>query len=242
MILHVLPGDAIVGTFKDAHIEGDIAVCREALIDGDVSGETLAEFWENRARVLARDYADTSVTYHETVVREFAKLTALGSGSDINLWFEYELFCQTNMWFCLNLLTGSTAGIFRVMPVTLAENEIWNGFGQLTPDELRKCFAARVKMTQADVRLGAELWDAYRNGDHTSLERLSKIDSSVFPMLREVCAAAAEKDFRPQAVIREVIAAGVTGFENVFKEFKAKAGVYGYGDTQVKKIWQKLIP
>ena len=53
MILHVLPGDATVETFKASSIEGDIAVCRECLVVGDVSAIHCPEFWENRARFLA---------------------------------------------------------------------------------------------------------------------------------------------------------------------------------------------
>src|SRR4051812_25223495 len=101
MILHVLPGDATVAPFKASEIEGDIAVCREALVDGDLSGETLPEFWETRARSLIGSDDRSREEYHENVVHEFAKLTALQSGSEINLWFEHELFCQANMWFCL---------------------------------------------------------------------------------------------------------------------------------------------
>ena len=27
----------------------------------------------------------------------------------------------------------------------------------------------------------------------------------------------------------------------IFREFKSRAGEYGYGDAQVKKIWQSLL-
>jgi len=241
MILHVLPGDGIVEAFRDASIEGDVAVCREALIDGDVSGDTLPEFWENRARVVARDHPEASEDFHESVVREFAKLTALQSGSEINLWFEYELFCQINLWFCLSLLTDSTAEIFRVEPVTLSNAEIWDGFGNLAAGDLRKCLAARVRLSRSDVELGGQLWSAYRTGDHEELKRLSEIDSPAFPKLRAACVAATEKDSRPQQIIGEIIQSGETEFEKIFLEFKVRGGEYGYGDVQVKKLWQALV-
>jgi hypothetical protein len=240
MILHVLPGDAIVDTFTEANIDGEIAVCREALVDGDLRGDTLPQFWENRARFHAQADPHAADDYHEKIVREFAKLTALQSGSEINLWFEYELFCNANMWFCLSLLTGTTAKVFRVMPVTLTEANIWEGFGQLQPEVLRECFANRVELSSGDVQLGADLWDAYRTNDHESLKLLSATDSPAFPVLRDVCIAATEKDFRPAAVLDEIVEEGVSDFENVFKKFSARAGVYGYGDSQVKKLWQEI--
>ncbi|MEO8572378.1 MAG: DUF1835 domain-containing protein [Pyrinomonadaceae bacterium] len=241
MILHVLPGDASVDRFKAAGIQGDVAVCREALIEGDLSGDTLPEFWENRAKFLAAEYPGARDSYHENVVREFAKLTALQSGSEINLWFEYELFCQTNMWFCLDLLRESAADIFRVAPTVLLENEVWDGFGNLSPDDMRKCFAARVGLSLDDIELGASLWFAYRDRDHNELERLSLSESSAFPKLREVCLAAIDKESRPKEIVGEIIRGGETDFEKVFREFKAKAGAYGYRDAQVKKIWRELI-
>ena len=241
MNLHVLPGDATVETFKASGIEGDIAVCRECLVVGDVSGSTLSEFWENRARYLSGENPEAGTGYHENVVREFAKLTALGSDSEINLWFEYELFCQVNMWFCLSLLAESTADIFRVAPVTLSEANTWDGFGNLTPDDLKECLDARVKFSRDDIDLGTRLWSAFRTANHAALEQLSKIESPAFPKLREVCLAAIEKDSRPKRIIGEIIQDGENNFATIFSEFRSRAGEYGYGDPQVKEIWQQLL-
>lgn len=237
MILHVLPGDATVETFKASGIEGDIAVCRECLVVGDVSGSSLSEFWENRARFLNADHSG----YQENVVGEFAKLTAFGSGDEINLWFEYELFCQANMWFCLNLLSASPADIFRVAPVTLSEEETWDGFANLTPPDLKACFDKRVKLSPDDVELGRRLWSAYRTDDNRALDELSKIESPAFPKLRDACLAAIEKESRPKRIISEIIEDGEKDFSAIFKEFRSRAGEYGYGDSQVKDIWQKLL-
>ncbi len=238
MMLHFLPGDATVDAFNASGIEGEIAVCRECLVVGDVSGDTLPEFWENRARFLADAYPNSGNDYHDTVVREFAKLH---SGSEINLWFEYELFCQTNMWFSLSLLAETTTEVFRVAPSMLSENNVWDGFGNLTPEDLRECFAVRVKFSRSDLDLGANLWSAFRTGDHAELERLSTIKSPAFPKLREVCVAAIEKERRPREIVSDIVRHGATDFESIFLEFKARAGEYGYGDEQVKKIWQDLI-
>lgn len=242
MILHVLPGDSLVETFNASGIEGDLAVCRECLVEGDLAGDTLPEFWETRARFLAGQYGKTADDYHESVVREFAKLSALQSGSEINLWFEYELFCQSNMWFCLSLLANSTADIYRVAPMTLADDEIWDGFGSMTPDDLRACFAQRIKLTKDDIKLGADLWSAYRDQDSKGLAELSTHESSAFPKLKDVAAAAIEKESLPSQILEEIVGHGELDFSDVFREFKKRAGVYGYGDTQVKSLLSKISP
>ena len=242
MILHVLPGDSLVETFKASGIGGEIAVCRECLVEGDLAGKTLPEFWEARAQFLSGQYGETADHYHETVVREFAKLTALQSDSEINLWFEYELFCQANMWFCMSLLENSTADIYRVAPATLAEDEIWDGFGKMTPDDLRACFEQRIRLSEDDIKLGADLWSAYRDQDSRRLAELSTHESSTFPKLKDVTAAAIEKETLPSQILDEIVEKGVSDFSDVFREFKKRAGVYGYGDTQVKNLLAKISP
>jgi hypothetical protein len=145
------------------------------------------------------------------------------------------------MWFCLSLLEESTADIFRVAPVTLAEADTWDGFGNLTPDDFKKCFDARVKFSRSDIELGARLWSAFRTEDYATLERLSSTESPVFPKLREACLAAIEKESRPKQIVTEIIQNGEADFSVIFKEFRARAGEYGYGDSQVREIWQKLL-
>jgi len=242
MILHVLPGDSLLETFKASGIDGDIAVCRECLVEGDVEGDTLPEFWETRARFLGSQYAETADHYHETVVREFAKLTALQAGSEINLWFEYELFCQTNLWFCLSLLANSTVDIFRVAPVILSDDKIWDGFGNMTPDDLKACFAKRIRLSAGDIALGADLWSAYREHDSKRMAELSTRESNSFPKLKDVTAAAIEKESLPRQILDEIVGNGELDFSDVFREFKKRAGVYGYGDAQVKSLLAKISP
>ncbi|HEX8737403.1 MAG TPA: hypothetical protein VF721_18865, partial [Pyrinomonadaceae bacterium] len=86
------------------------------------------------------------------------------------------------------------------------------------------------------IQLGAELWKAYQNADYENLEKLSAAESECFPRLKEVCRAEIEKGFRPQKVLREIIAGGANDFAEIFPEFSNRAGVYGFGDAQVKRI------
>ena len=52
MIYNILNGDSLAYSFPDAGIEGDVIVIREALIDGDLSGDNLHDFWRSRAKYL----------------------------------------------------------------------------------------------------------------------------------------------------------------------------------------------
>ena len=48
----VLPGDAQVAAFKESAIQGELLVCRECLVEGDLSGDSLDEFFVNRAAFI----------------------------------------------------------------------------------------------------------------------------------------------------------------------------------------------
>ena len=233
MIIHVLPGDAQIETFKETGIEGEIVVSREAMVEGPVKEDNLDDFWGARAEFHS---PGDRASYIANVVSEFENLINIAPGAEVNLWFEYELFCQANMWFCLYLLKDTAADIYRVAPVVRSESDKWDGFGQLNPDDLKRCFSERTKFTREDIRLGAELWEAFRNDDREKLLELSKTLSTCFPYLEEVCAAAAEKDTRPREILSDILGTGETGMEKIFPIFKDRAGVYGYGDAQVKRI------
>lgn len=193
MIFHVLPGDAVVSTFEKAGIEGEVIVCRECLIEGDVSGQTLDDFWKVRADFITAEHGEQRRKYFDDVARELEKLLIPKQNDEINLWFEYELFCSANLWFCLYLLKDSPAAIYRVAPVVLDRKDIWRGFGKLTAAEMAECFQQRSKLTKEDIELGADLWKAYREQDHERLRQLSAKQSESFPYLREVCEAEIEK-------------------------------------------------
>ena len=240
MIYHVLPGDAQVGEFKKSGIEGEIIVCREALIDGPIDAEDLDQFWRERAQYIVSAYGEDEIEYHEKVANELAGLADVGAGDEVNLWFEYELFCSVNMWFCLSLLAGTGASVYRVEPIGLDEENRWDGFGKFTADDMKAAFELRSKFTGDDVELGAKLWNAYRRKKYSGLKDLSSDERECFPYLKEVVAAAAEQYIRPLEIVREIMAGGEKEFDEIFVEFKKRAGVYGYGDLQVQRLVDQL--
>lgn len=239
MKMHVLPGDALVETFKKTGIEGEIAVCRECLIDGDSTAENLTDFWRERENYLGAAYPDSGDFYAENVKSEFEKLLKVSAEDEVNLWFEYELFCQANMWFCLSLLKDKNADIFRVAPVVRGENDLWKGFGDLSESDLEKCFKQKIRFSDEDILLGVNLWEAYQNKDFQGLERLSETESDCFPYLEKVCRAAIEMQTRPKERLQEIISEG-TDFREIFQKFRETEGVYGFGDAQVKRILQGI--
>jgi len=239
MIYHVLPGDAVAEEFKKTNFSGDVVVCRECLVAGDVDADTLPDFWEQRARFILSEYGEDEIIYHETVADELARLLDFDADDEVNLWFEYELFCSVNMWFCLWLLSETGATVYRIEPIVRSAEDRWLGFGKLDPIDLEKCFEQKTRFTEDEIALGAALWNAYRKADHTKLKELATTEQTCFPYLAEVCEAAIDKDTRPQEIIAEIQFEGKAKLEEIFPEFTNRAGVYGLGDLQVEKLIER---
>lgn len=231
----------MVETFEKAGIGGEMGVCRECLVDGEASAGDLDEFWQIRESYLKAAYPKPEGFYREKVRAEFEKLLNLPAGAEVNLWFEYELFCQVNLWFCLWLLSGRNVEVYRVAPVIKNREEIWKGFGVLDQEDLKKSFDRRIKFGPGDIRLGADLWRAFCSGDREGLETLGANESECFPHLEEVCRAAVELKDRPRNALRKIMAAGEREFGPVFRVFNQTEGIYGFGDLQVKRIYEELL-
>ncbi len=197
-----------------------------------------------RADYIKATYGEEESRYYERVAREYEKVFDLSTEYDVYLWFEYDLFCQVNMWFVLNLLNErDLKSIYRVSPTIKRRADIWKGYGDLTTTDFQRCFQNRVKFAGDDILLGANLWEAYQNGDLKRLVELSNTESICFPYLREVCSAEIErkKNHKPEKTLRRLTEEGPTDFNEIFRKFVKEEGIYGFGDLQVKAMYDKIM-
>src|SRR5829696_4841574 len=165
MIYNILNGDSLAHSFPNAGIEGDIIVVREALVDGDLSGDNLNDFWRSRAKY----HGSTEADYHNGVAKEFEKIITAPDNTEFNLWFEYDLFCQVNMWFVISIINSLSIKkkVYAVYTSHLdrTSKHFWNGFGPANSSELTICFAKRIPLNDIDLQLGQDLWTAYKSGN-----------------------------------------------------------------------------
>ena len=247
MIYNILNGDSLAYSFPDSKIEGDIIVVREGLIDGDLSGNDLQDFWHSRAKSMGLSEAE----YHDKVVSEFEKIINAPDDSEFNLWFEYDLFCQVNMWFVISIINSLSVNkkVYAVYTSYLDRNNkhFWNGFGPASSSQLQVCFADRILLSDADLQLGQELWAAYKDNNFEELIRLAKNQSFGFPHLQEVIKAHIDRfpkdgtNGRPEKVIEYITKNISSDFHEVFKEFWNRESIYGFGDTQLKSLYDKVM-
>jgi len=246
---HILNGDALLDFFPESILSGEIIVVRECLVDGPQNGETLEIFWETRADFIAREYGEEKESYFLDVVPEFNKIALIAEGSEVNLWFEEDLFCQVNLWFCISLLAriADTLKINLVKPPLLDGKADWRGFGSLDRDGLAKAYQDRQRLTSVEITLLSDLWLAYKRGNKAELENLSNNPAPHFPFLKEVVSAQLDRysdnmsSGRPEKVLKEIMAEKNTqDFKTIFKEFSVREGIYGFGDWQVESLLNKI--
>ena len=171
--------------------------------------------------------------------------------SEFNLWFEYDLFCQVNMWFVISIINSLSIKkkVFAVFTSYLdrSNKQFWNGFGQANSNELRICLADRIPLNDADLQFGQDLWIAYKTGNLEELTVLAKNQSSAFPYLQEVIKAHVDRfpkdgsKGRPEKVIEDIVKNISTDFHKVFEEFWKRESIYGFGDSQLKTLYDKVM-
>lgn len=231
---HIVSGDALAEGLKKCGIGGELIICSECLINGPLNGDNLAEFWKTRAAFISEEYG--AADYFEKVVAEFEKTANIPAGSEVNLWFGNDLFCQVNMWFVTDLLAAGLK-VFRVFPFEKGSPSMDFSSGEC--DDLKKSLEMRVEFFDSDLGLAQNLWEAYKVGDFESLAELSKSESACFQRLDDACHAHIDRfgdDPRPQRVLQKIMSEGKKDFGEIFQEFGKREPIYGFGDSQVKRL------
>ncbi|WBV51215.1 DUF1835 domain-containing protein [Chryseobacterium gambrini] len=238
-IFNITNGDCLAEQLEETTISGEMIICREALVAGSLQAENLDVFWKVRSEFIAENYGDTKEDYYRKVVSECNKMMQIPENSEVYLWFEDDLFCQVNMWFCLTLIPkDKNINIYRIFPKASKENQ-WKGFSDSDRFDLEETLTSRVSFKQKDLELGLNLWESYQSNHQNKLKQLSEIQSDCFRFLPELIAT--YQNINPEFFIQNLIQKGITDFSEVFEKFRDELGIFGFGDLQVKLIYDKVF-
>lgn len=241
---HILNGDSLLRAFPPK-IEGEKIVVRECLVDGDVRFEDAESFYQRRARFIC-DMGGLSSpdAYGEMSAAEFEKIRAIPVGSSVWLWFEDDLFCQVHLWFVCRLLHDSVpnAQVRLVRPET---HTMW-GFGGLSGLELQRAYDGAPKVH--DLAPFVALWQAYEQDNRQALLVKAREMESDYPFVLPAVNAHCDRipsagdPGRPTRVLRQIMDELQTReFGRVFREFSRREPIYGFGDLQVKRLFDALL-
>ena len=238
-------GDALAEKFPATKIPGQLLVIREAFIEGPVSTEFSNEYWERRAAFISSTYGAEKEDYSVQFLNQLHQLEAISPDDEINLWFEDDLFCQTNMWFSVYYIsTRIRTKFYRIFPKK--DNINWSGFGRAEENELMTSFEGRQEFSEDDVALTNRLWEAYVANDRDALQILSASETTCFRFLPEVIQAHLERTSgevnigRPQQTLMNILNDGKTNFYEICDDFWKKESIYGFGDVQVYNMLKEM--
>ena len=247
-IHHILNGDSLAEKLRQTEINRNFIVCRECLIEGELAADNLQDFYAIRAQFICQTYNINPNDYAEKCVREFDKIGSLPDDAEVCLWFEDDLFCQANMWFCISLLPYKPSiRVYRIFPIIRAGEDHWQGFARSNNDDLIEAYHNRVEMTAEDLQVSNHLWAAYKSKDFARLKATSKYQSPAFKYLAEVVQAHLDRfpinqmPGRPEQAIREILGGTSGDFNEVFRQFTKREGIYGFGDLQFKRIYDRVV-
>jgi hypothetical protein len=242
-MLHIHNGDLSANTSKRAAIPGEHFAWREALIAGPTpSGVEGAEWRQMRAQHLSEAYGVDRSECQTRLRQQEEVLSNLSDHEEVALWFESDLFCQTNLLYLLHWFSERQLGNTKLSLVCIGEYpgvENFRGLGQLNPKQMASLFPTREEVSAAQMRLAAAAWQAYRSPDPTAIETLLESDTAALPFLRD----ALQHHLQRFPSVRnglgrienrglELIHGGLNKFVDLFGKFRDAEPVYGLGDFQ----------
>jgi hypothetical protein len=247
MVYHILNGDSLAASFPSDIPQGKIVIIKEAFIEGPTTtnfGD--AGYWLERSQYISDTYKEDPKMYlYNFLTNQLAALQQVTQDDNVYLWFEDDLFCQTNMWFSVYYITRFVQPqFFRIFPKE--DNELWCGFGRAEKDQLVLLFDQKKLFSSKEIQLVNFLWEAYVHDDEENLKRLSTANSTCLRFLPEVIQAhldripRSENPGRAKKVLREIMDSGVSSFYEIFSAFSLREGIYGYGDSQIKNMLKEM--
>lgn len=239
-IYHVLNGDALSERFP-SEIRGTKIIVRECLVDGPIHGDNLDTFYQIRSEYLDKTYhLEDDENYRKFVIPELKKLNSISDESEVNLWFEEDLFCQVNLWFVCNRIVeiAPNAQVYFLG----ADTDLKWGFAGMNDTQLIKAITNRKNISTELLKHLSDLWIAFQHKDSDKIKTIgSNLKHTLWVQNGIELAVAEIEQQSSKALIRAIMEEiGSENFGAVFKEFHHRGAAFGYGDLMVKRIFDEI--
>src|SRR5688572_27998219 len=134
-MLHIHNGDASADTAKQSTLPGEHLAWRESLMTGPTPAGLSGREWRSlRAQHLSEAYGVDFKECEQELLDQEKKLASFGEHDEVVLWFEHDLFCQTNLLYLLNWFEQQDMGNTRLSLICIGEfpgKENFRGLGEL---------------------------------------------------------------------------------------------------------------
>jgi len=247
-MLHIHNGDSSAGTARQSSLSGEHFAWREALIEGPTPAGITGQEWHRlRAQHLTEFYGDDPGETEKGLRIQEDKLASYPEHEEVILWFEHDLFCQTNLIYLLNWFAERDPGNTKLSLICIGEFSglpNFRGLGELSPEQMASLFVGRHEVSNAEKTLATAAWQAYCSHAPTAVQTLLETDTSAMPFLKPALQLHLERfPFVSNGLGRiqnrglELIHDGVRNFAELFPRFGDAEPTYGLGDAQ---FWNTL--
>jgi hypothetical protein len=235
-MLHLVNGEAAVGTMRRSSLPGEFLAWPEMLSEGPpVDAGRRADFMAQHHLAPWERFLAAAAGLPE-------QLRKAGAHDEVVLWFEDACwFCQANL---LGILGGPFAAQLQPRKLTLVLRGGPMG-GAQTPAQYEREFAKRAAVGEPLRALAGKSWTAYASDDPRDLERLE--DFTAWPLLRDGLRAHLARfpsTFNGlsslETALLKQLEAGPATFATMFPKLRDDAAVraLGLGDTQaMAALW-----
>ena len=246
--LHITNGNILTDYLRELGYKDDILTWQEMLCEGPTIPKIDSEeFFEIRADFL-KSYYDIEVDTNE-LKEELSKLDNVEKYDEINLWFEYDLFCHINLIGVLNLLHQKEIEkpLYLICSGRVEGEKSLKGLGELNPDQIERHYKDKVLLSQDDKDLAIALWRTYCGKDHNILKPYIVTKSNFRYMSN--CLKAHLKRYPHQKsglsvlednILRLIRDNQINSEHHLMGYCLNYQGFYGYGDLQMKRLIDKL--
>lgn len=247
-MLHIHNGDCSAEIAKQSSLPGEHFAWRESLMTGPSPAGLFGNEWLSmRARHLSEAYGVDFKECEQGLLDQQEKLAAFEEHEEVVLWFEHDLFCQTNLLYLLNWFAQQDTGNTKLSLICISEfpgKENFRGLGELNAEQMASLFPGRQQVTSPQLKLAKLAWQAYRSPDPAEIETVLQTGASDLSFLGPALQAHLRRfpstnnglgSIENKAL--KLIEGGTKTFVDMFPRFGDAEPVYGLGDAQ---LWLAL--
>jgi len=182
--LHVTNGESAGNTLRRTALGGAVLPWQDVLHEGPVPAGSRARLLRTRADFLAGcGWGSRRAILSALERRDRQYLDALGSGTQVVLWFEHDLFDQLQLVDALALARQAGGSPELIVVDAFPGRPGFRGLGELDADELETLWPARRTATQAALDMAEAVWEAFRSPDPGALARWADEGVAELPLL-----------------------------------------------------------
>ena len=249
-MLHIHNGDSSANIVKQSSLPGEHFAWRESLITGPTPAGLSGNEWRSlRAQHLSEAYGADLQECERGLLDQEKKLSSFDQHEEVVLWFEHDLFCQTNLLYLLNCFAQEDTGDTKLSLICIGEfpgKENFRGLGELNAEQMASLFPSRQRVTSSQLKLAELAWQAYCSPDPAEIQKVVQTGDLLpflgpallahlrrFPSTKNGLGSIENKGL-------ELIHGGLNTFMDVFPRFGDAEPVYGLGDAQFWLALQRM--